>query len=265
MKRILMINLVVVFVLSIAISANAQHLIGQAVFVDIRDFPEFIFGRGGSEGHSGAYIQLSFGVSGWDAIEVVEARARHVATGFEITLMEESKSCIGVWPPGWPDQGFGAWLRPLDWMTGEWEFVFSYVEAHRKKTETAKVAVPRFNFPPIPTGIQISEYLGQKYLVWNRIGDPGTIEAGKRVEYRVRHFSSSSSCIDEDLVIRGPLTSPPSSYDLWSGNRIAVPLPTHWEPGDRVRIENRVFDDNYSDTGPGPYRWDRACKDFILR
>ena len=60
MKRILMINLVIVFVLSIAISANAQHLVGPAVFVDIRDYQELIYGRGGSEGHSGAYIQLTF-------------------------------------------------------------------------------------------------------------------------------------------------------------------------------------------------------------
>ena len=266
MKRIVIINLAIVFVLSIAISANAQHLVGQAVFVDIRDFPEFIFTRGGSEGHSGAYIQLNFGVSGWDVIEVVEAKAKHIPSGFEVTLREDT-TCRKNYPPQWNiDTNYYINLRAEDWwMTGEWEFIFNYIEARRKKTETAKVAVPRFNFPPIPTGIQISEYLGQKYLVWNRIGDPGTIEAGKRVEYRVRHFSSSSSCIDEDLVIRGPLTSPPSSYDLWSGNRIAVPLPTHWEPGDRVRIENRVFDDNYSDTGPGPYRWDRACKDFILR
>jgi len=264
MKRTLMINLVIVFVLSIAISANAQHLVGQAVFVDIRDFPEFIFGRGGSEGHSGAYIQLNFGVSGWDSIEVLEAKATHVASGFQVTLREDT-ACLKNYPPQWNmDANYYINLRAEDgWMTGEWEFVFSYREAGRKKTETVRVAVPRFNFPPIPTGIHIGEYLGQKYLVWNRIGDPGT--SGKHVEYRVRHFNPSLPCVDEELVIKGPLTSPPSTYDLWSGNRIAVPLPSGWAPGDRISIENRVYDDNYSDTGPGPYRWDRARKDFILR
>jgi hypothetical protein len=130
MKRILMINLAIVFVLSIAISANAQHLIGQAVFVDIRDFPEFIFGRGGSEGHSGAYIQLSFGVSGWDAIQVMEAKAQHVASGFQVTLKEDT-TCRKNYPPQWNmDASYYINLKAEDWwMTGEWEFVFSYVEA----------------------------------------------------------------------------------------------------------------------------------------
>jgi len=264
MKRILIINLAIVFVLSIAISANAQHLVGQAVFVDIRDFPEFIFGRGGSEGHSGAYIQLNFGVSGWDAIQVMEAKARHLASGFQVTLKEDT-TCRKNYPPQWNvDASYYINLKAEDWwMTGEWEFVFSYREAGRKKTETVRVAVPRFNFPPIPTGIHIGvDLAGKEYLVWNRIGDPGT--DGKHVEYRIRHYNPSLPCVDEELIIKGPLTTPPSTYDLWSGNRIAVPLPTHWEPGDRIRIENRVYDDNYT-TGPGPYRWDRACKDFILR
>jgi len=265
MKQILMINLVIVFVLSIAISANAQHLTGQLVSVDIRDFPEFIFGRGGSEGHSGAYIQLSFGISGWDAIQVTEAKAQHVASGFQVTLREDT-TCRKNYPPQWNmDAGYYISLKAEDWwMTGEWEIVLSYVEAHRKKTETVKVAVPRFNFPPIPTGIHIGEYLGQKYLVWNRIGDPG-IGPGKHVEYRIRHFNRSLPCVDEDLVISGPPNTSPTYYELWSGNRIAVPLPSEWIPGDRIRIENRVYDDNYSETGPGPYRWDRASKDFILR
>ena len=260
MKRYLKISMIIPVALLIAITANAQHLMYPSIMYDARGYHEFMWGRGGAEGHSGAYIQLNFGVTGYNQISGISAKARHIASNFEITLMEDSKSCIGVSPPSWgTDTGFSAYLRPLDWMTGEWEFVLSYEEAHRKKTETARVVVPRFNFPPIPTGIEIATYLGQKYLVWNRIGDPGT--TGKHVEYRVRHFNPSLPCIDEDLVIRGPLTVPPSSYDLWSGNRIAVPLPVHWESGDRVRIENRVIDDNYP---TGPYRSDRGCKDFIL-
>lgn len=267
MKRILIINLVIVFVLSIAISANAQHLTGPLAIVDIRDFQEFIFGRGGSEGHSGAYFQLTLGVSGWDAIKVMEARARHVASGFEVTLREDT-SCLKNYPPEWNiDASFFVMLRAEDWwMTGEWEFVLSYVDADGNKTEKATVVVPRFNFPPTPTGIQIAvvppnppgQPTEQKYLVWNRIGDPGTTWMGKRVEYRVRHFSRSVPCVDEDIVIRFDT----SNYQLWSGNRIAFPLPTKWKPGDRIRIENRVYDDN-PEVGY-VYRFDRGAKDFIL-
>ncbi len=259
MKRILMISLVIVFALSMAISANAQHLTGPLVLVDIRDFPEFIFGRGGAEGHAGSYINLSFGVSGWDAIEVVEAKAKHVASGFEVTLREDT-SCIKNYPPEWNiDASFYVMLKAEDWwMTGEWEFVLSYVDAQGNKTEKATVKVPRFNFPPTPTGIQIGEYLGQKYLVWNRIGDPGTTWTGKRVEYRVRHFSRSVPCVDEDIVIRFDT----SNYQLWSGNRIAFPLSSKWKLGDRIRIENRVYDDN-PEVGY-VYRFDRGSKDLIL-
>ena len=270
MKRILIINLVIVFVLSIALTANAQHLKGASIMYDARGYHEFMWGRGGAEGHSGAYIQLNFGVTGYNQISGISAKARHIASNFEITLMEDSKSCIGVSPPSWgTDTGFSAWLRPLDWMTGEWEFVLSYEEAHRKKTETARVVVPRFNFPPIPTGIQIGvvpptppETEEKRYLVWNRIGDPG-IGPGKHIEYRIRHVHRTLPCIDEDLVISTNPANPDAyPYELWSGNRIAIPLPPHWNSGDHVRIENRVYDDN-PDTG-GPYRSDRGCKHFIL-
>jgi hypothetical protein len=226
---------------------------------DARGYQEFIWGRGGAEGHSGAYIQLYLGVTGYNNIREISAKARHIASNFEITLVEENKSCIGLWPPSWGiDTGFGAYLRPLGWETGEWKFVLSYVEGWRKKTETARVVVPRFNFPPIPTGIEIALSQGKEYIVWNRIGDPGTIDAGKRVEYRVRHFNGSLPCIDEDFVIRFDT----SNYELWSGNRIAFPLPSNWNSGDHIRIENRVNDDN-PEVGY-VYRSDRGCKDIIL-
>jgi hypothetical protein len=246
--------------LLIAITAAAQHLSGPLVFYDARGYHEFIWGRGGAEGHSGAYIQLVTGVTGYNDISEISAKARHIASNFEITLKEESKSCIGVWPASWGvDQLFDAWLRPLDWMTGEWELVLSYVEARRRKTETARVVVPRFNFPPIPTGIEIAVWNGQKYLVWNRIGDPGS-GSTKHIQYRIRHFRPSSPCVDEDLAIS---TNPGAyPYELWSGNRIAIPLPSHWNSGDHIRVENRIHDDNNSPTGP--FRFDRGCKDFIL-
>lgn len=259
MRPTLIINLVIVFVLSIAISTSAQqHLITPPyIFYDARDYQDLIYGRGGAEGHSGAYIQLTFSVSGWDAIQVMDAKAKHEDSGFEVTLREDS-SCRKKYPPP-ADASFSVMLRAEDWwMTGEWKLILKYKENGVKKTEEATVVVPRFNFPPIPTGIEIGlDLSGKKYILWNRIGDPGT--SGKHVEYRVRHFNPSLPCIDEDIVINA---NNPGGYQLWSGNRIAVPLPTHWEPGDRVRIENRVYDDN---SPSGPYRWDRACKDFILR
>jgi len=156
MKRILIISLVTVFVLSIAISANAQHLVGPAIFVDTRDSSEFIFGRGGSEGHSGAYIQLNVAVIGWDAIKVIEAKAEHVSSKFVVTLKEDT-TCLKNYPPQWNmDMGYYINLKPEDWwMIGEWKLILKYKEKATglKKTEEATVVVPRFNFPPTPTGI----------------------------------------------------------------------------------------------------------------
>ena len=257
MKQILRINLIIVFALLIAMSANAQHLVMSNVLADIHASQEFIYGRGGPEGNSGAYIHIYLCVTGYHSIKEIKAKAVHVASGFEITLPEEDPSCIGVLPsPPYYDQGFYTWLRPEGWMTGEWKLVLSYKEGGAKKTETATVVVPRFNFPPIPTGIEIAEYEGKKYLVWNSIGAPG--KSGGHVEYRLRHYSNHfPKCIDEELVIRPGAYS----YELWSGNRIAVPLPNYWNSGDHVRIENRVVDDN---SPSGPSRSDRACKHFLL-
>jgi hypothetical protein len=254
MKKILRMNLVIVFALLIAISANAQHLVWADLTVDIRAYQEFVWGQGGTEGHSGAYIQISLLVTKYSSMREIKAKAQHVDSGFEITLKEDDPSCIGVGSWGF-DQGFYAWIRPQGWTTGQWKFTLSYVEGWRRKTETATVVVPRFNFPTIPTGIEIAEYNGIRYLVWNSIGDPGA--TGKHVEYRVRHFKPSLPCIDEELVIR----TGAYPYELWSGNRIAVPLPDHWNSGDQVRIENRVFDDN---PPSGPLRNDRALKHIIL-
>ena len=56
-------------------------------------------------------------------------------------------------------------LRAEDWwMTGEWKFDLKLQEKATglKKTETATVVVPRFNFPPIPTGIEIDDIFGAK-------------------------------------------------------------------------------------------------------
>ena len=255
MKRILRMNLVIVFALLIAMSANAQHLVFSEVKVDNRTYTEFIYGQGGIEGYSGAYIIIALYVTRYSSMTEIKTGAQHVASGFEITLREDDPSCVGVFP-GIVEQGFYAWLRPQAWMTGQWNFILSYKENRAKKTETATVVVPRFNFPPIPTGIEMAENNGIKYLVWNSIGAPGT--SGGHVEYRIRHLSNDfPKCLDGEVVIRPGA----DSYDLWSGNRIAVPLPDNWNSGDRVRIENVVFDDN---SPSGPYRSDKATKIVIL-
>jgi hypothetical protein len=79
----------------------------------------------------------------------------------------------------------------------------------------------------------------------------------QHIQYGVRHFKPSSPCIDEDLVINTNLSNPDYyPYELWSGNRIAIVLPPHWNSRDHIMIENRVFDDNYP-TG-GPFRFDKG-------
>lgn len=254
MKRSLKITLVFFGFFLMAVTANAGHIGLAGVRYEAVDAQEFVYGEGGPEGGSGAYITISIGVADRSAIANVRAKAEHGATGFEVTLTERDL-CTGILPPEYGvDQFFYTRLRPEGWMTGEWKLKLEYEEGEMPYIEEATVVVPRFNFPPIPTGIEISERNGQRVLVWNRIGnpwvkDPGT---GRFVTYRVRHYKPSTWCVDQTL-------SPP--FEVWSGNRIAVPLPPNWESGDMIRIENQVVDDSLPG---GVTRWDRAMKILIL-
>ncbi|MDY6793429.1 MAG: hypothetical protein SWH54_19350 [Thermodesulfobacteriota bacterium] len=140
-------------------------------------------------------------------------------------------------------------------MTGKWRIILKYEKNGTKEKETKAVMVPRFNFPPEPTGIQLANWNGKTWIVWNRIGDPGN--SGKHVEYRIAHFTTPAPhCMDDWLVIQ---EGGPTYYELWSGNRIAVELPTNWVSGDLIRIENRVYDDM-----DGVYRNDRGTRFFFL-
>jgi len=251
----------IVCFLLLAGTANAQYLTGATVRYDARYYADFMFHRGGSEGHSGAYIQILAEIEGYSAITDINVKARHIASGFLVSLVGDDPSCIAVSPFGSDYIGFSVHLRPQDWwMTGKWKIILRYKEGGDDKRETTTVTVPRFNFPPEPTGIQISDWEEKTYLVWNRIGDPGTGPA-KHVEYRISHYTASSPpCADEWYVIREGT----NNYQLWSGNRIAFDLgltDTVWASGDLIRIDNRVYDDNLPD---GPNRNDRAVRFFFM-
>ena len=257
MERYMKFFMVIVCFLLLVGTANAQHLSDVSVRYDSRYFPEFVYGRGGPEGHSGAYISIIAGIDRYNDIKKIKVKAKHIASDFEVSLVEDDPACVGVGPFA-NDQSFGVWLRPQHWwMTGAWEITLKYKKNGTKEEETATVIVPRFNFPPEPTGIQIAEWDGKTWLVWNRIGDPGTFP-GQHVQYRIAHFTTPAPyCIDEWYYINGGGAN--INYQLWSGNRIAVEPPAHWVSGDLVRIENRVYDDK-----DDVHRHDRGVRFFFL-
>ncbi len=261
MERCIKFFMAIVCFLLLVGKANAQivnHLTEVNVRYDARYYPEFFYGRGGPEGHSGAYIRIIAGIDGYNDIKKIRVKAKHIASKFEVSLVGDDPECVGVWPLDGVDLYFSVGLRPQHrWMTGVWEITLKYRKDGQKQKETKTVNVPRFNFPPEPTGIQIAVDGGMTYLVWNRIGDPG-FGNNQHVEYRIAHLTTPSPyCIDEWYWIREGT----GNYQLWSGNRIAVELPAHWNSGDLIRIENRVYDDNSPD---GPLRHDRGVRYFFL-
>jgi hypothetical protein len=262
MGRYMKFTMVIVCFLLLAGAANAkQHLAEAYVRYDARYYPEFFHARGGPEGHSGAYIQILAKIDGNNDIIGPRVTAKHIDSGFEVILRGADPSCLVVSP--WPTLlNYDVLLAPQDWwMTGEWEITLQYTKGDQKKIteESVTVNVPRFNFPPAPTGIQIGGYEGKTWLVWNRIGDPGTGPDNQHVEYRIGHFTTPyPHCLDEWIGINGDSTN----FQLWSGNRIAFDLSTTetpWASGDLVKIEYRVFD--YKN---GVYRHDRAARYFFL-
>jgi hypothetical protein len=238
--------------------ASAEFMSAADVRYDARQYPDLFYERGGAQGHSGAYIQIMAGIVNYAELETININAKHLGTDFEVTLVELGPECVGSWPyPDEAEQWFTVSLKPEHtWMKGTWEITLKYTTATEKGTEVKNVTVPRFNFPPEPTGIQISEYQGQPWIVWNSIGAPGA-GLNRHIEYRLlKSLPPPAACSEETYTIRPGRTY----YQMWSGNRIAVPLPSHWMPGDLIRIENRIYD--YTE---GVYRYDRGVRFFFMR
>lgn len=238
--------------------ASAEFMSTASVRYDARQYPDLAYERGGAQGHSGAYVQILVGIVNYADLSKINIKAKHLGSDFEVTLVEADKACVGVWPyPDEAEQWFSVWLKPdHNKIKGDWEITLKYKAFGEKGTEVKNVTVPRLNFPPEPTGIQISEYQGQTWIAWNSIGAPGT-GPGRHIEYRLlKLLPPPAFCPDETYSIR-PGKYP---YQMWSGNRIAVPLPGHWMSGDLIRIENRIYD-NYA----GVYRYDRGVRFFFMR
>ena len=229
------------------------------VLYDARTYPDLFYERGGAQGHSGAYIQIYVGINNYAELKSIKIEAEQEGSDFEVTLREDDRGCVGTWPFESVDQWFSAWLGPDHiGLKGDWKITLKYKTLQNiKGTEIRHVVVPRFNFPPEPTGIQISEDAGRTWIAWNSIGAPG-VGPARHVEYRLARVSPPpAACVTEFYPVRpGGI-----EYQMWSGNRIAVPLPAHWMPGDLVRIENRVYDDN----GGAVYRFDRGVRYFFQR
>ena len=259
-----LLRIVVVILLLLGASgvASAEYLSFADVRYDAREYPDLFYHRGGAQGNSGAYIQVVAGVVKYADLTKINVSAEHLDTGFEVTLVEAVPECVGVWQyQDEAEQWFRVWLKPeTRWMTGRWEITLKYETATEKGKETKLVTVPRFNFPPEPTGIQVSPDEGRFWIVWNSIGEPGTSSDGKHVEYRILKMTPEG-CPERSIRI-----TPNSNieYHLWSGNRIAVPISEDWgwglAVGDLIRIENRVYDNHQ-----GYYRYDRGSRYFYIR
>jgi hypothetical protein len=242
MKRFLNSLLIVVGFILLASVCQAQVLSEAYVRYDSRHYADFLNIRGGSEGNSGAYIAIVAGIGHYDELKSISVEAKNLDSDFSVTLFEDDPECVGKWPFDSVDQWFYVRLQPnQEKMVGTWEIKAKYkTYTGVSGTDTKTIIVPRFNFPPEPTGIQISEYDGKKWLVWNSIGKPGEIYESRRVEYRLAHLTSPGSCVDQWYLVRPGGNIP---YEMWSGNRIAVEVPSDWEEGDSIRIENRIYDD----------------------
>jgi hypothetical protein len=239
----------------------AQYLTEAYVRYDSKYLPDIVDDRGGAEGNSGAYVSILAGINNYHDLKSVNLKAKKLGTDFEFSLLGDSEECAGIWPFETVDIWYFVSLRPAPgWMTGDWEIVLKYsTNDGIKGTESMMVTVPRFNFPPAPTGVQIAEYQDKKWLVWNSIGEPGSGTSNRKVEYRIAHYTSEPEhCIDKWYAVR-PYGN--INYQVWSGNRIAVEIPYDWSQGDLIRIENRIYDNN----GGTVYRSDRGTRYIFMR
>ena len=264
MERCVKISVVICVLLLLAGTAYAQHLREGSIVYHSLHYPPFYHGKGGLEAHSGAYIHLFANVTGYSQIRDIAIRAEHKGTGFTVSLREDAPECVGSQSED--VQAFSAFLGAEDGLVGEWEFTMQYIDSRGRnpKTEKATATVSSFNFPPHPTGIQIAQVetdQGLKtYLLWNKIGDPKNPSdyANSGVDcivYAIFHISKWG-CLDELLRF-----FPGGSwYENRSGNRIIVELPSYWHPGDRIRIENRIYGSDRTSGHP----FDRGITYLIL-
>lgn len=258
MKKLVILFMVSVCVIlfsatSFAKVMTSQYMTDASVMYDSRYYPEFVYDRGGAEGHSGAYIVLLASIVGYDELTDIRIVAEHKGTGFEVTLVEGSPQCAGQYPFGY-DQSYGIRLKPENWMTGEWEFTLKCETTEGDTVhESLDVNVVQFGFPPEPTGIYFWVVNPTtKYLYWNSIGAPG-VGPDNHYEYRIMHFDQNG-CIDDFVSVRG--NSP--DYRI-IGEKIRVKIPYGWASGDLVRVENRF----YSSPGDVP-RSDRGTRYIFL-
>ena len=248
MTKAFMVLMLSVFLISSSSLVFADYISSATVNYDSRYYPEFYYETGGAEGHSGAYIQISVGVVGYNELSKVNIKAKHIDTDFEVTLVEGPQECVGGFPAGWNvDQYWGIRLKPADWMAGTWEITMKYTAFDQNDEETVEVNVRRFGFPPEPTGVQI----GNDRIVWNSIGVPQAF-GDDHIEYRIMHhveYPDGVYCVDEAINI----TDESAVIPL---NRIRQIIPGHWISGDLIRVENRIYRDN---------RFDRGVRYFYLR
>ena len=239
MKKYMKVFITVVCLLFLVGPANAaDYMLDSGVMYNKIDYPEFHLDlRGGADGHSGAYVTIYAGVTGYYEMSKINIKAKHIISDFEVTLLEDYPECVGVadYPFGPVDQYFWVSLQPADWMKGQWEITLKFNDINgESQTETTSVYIPGFYYPPLPTGLQIAEEEGITWLIWNRLANPGG-----SYQPVVKHYKSSPYCVDEfHRIIPGS----DLQYRLWPGNRIAVEIPTNWQHGDLIKIENRLYD-----------------------
>jgi hypothetical protein len=257
MEKFMKVFMMVVCLLFLVGTANASvHMMEALVIYNKIEYPEFHLDmRGGTDGHSGAYVTIMAGVTDYYEMSKINIKAEHTASDFEISLVEDHPECVGAadYPFGPTEQYFWVSLQPLNWMKGEWKITLTYKDSTDvKQTEIRFVNVSNFYYPPVPTGLQIAEELGKTWLIWNRIADPSAYPNTHRYQPVIKHYTSSPHCVDEFHRI---IPDSGLEYRLWKGNRIAVAIPSNWQHGDLIKIENRIY-------GPGGFG--RACKYIIL-
>jgi len=249
---------IMVFMLSVSLVFSssllfAEYITSASVQYDSRYYPEFAYGTGGSEGHSGAFISITVAVVGYYDLSNVKISAEHKNpdtnyTDFEVTLRESPLECLFRYPPDWNvEQYWGVRLKPEDWMVGKWEITMKFTDYFGNKgKESVEMEVNRFSFPQEPTGIEFRVQNGVRRIIWNSIGIPGYGD-DEHVEYRIIRNLGGTFCAIESIKL--------DDTDQISLNRIRAIIPDHWASGELIRVENRVYNNS---------RFDRGVRYFYL-
>lgn len=235
--------LVLTFALSGAVYAGPPNIDPDPVnlwypdvFYDAQDTGTWSSGfEGGSEGRSGAYLQLSTGVVLSDSLSsyehVISVKAEHIDTGLEFYLVRDASCTQWI---GTDVQFWVLFVRPANWMlNGTWKFILTYNDSDGDKhRQIFEKLMGTTTYPIKPSHIQVTESDGSRTISWSAIGNPYV----GPFDYRVRIFQEGCGVAQ----VLGKWSEGSGWYDD-SLNRVYFPVDDVYVGNSYlIRLENRI-------------------------